>query len=412
MRRWLPTVLAIILLAGAIVCLYIIATAEISARESLMLGFIMSAVSFIASWILAHAYSEDTFNRNLRTFALKAAEKVNNLSNELDRLSLYLLQQDDLAEIANQSELLRAKDMRIEAAVHNINTLKSMNDRSLSDWQGVIGDELIAQKEERESREEEFRDIVERVEALLDGDTRNSNGDIATKDSLVSDIASLRNDLRLVASQVSGIPVKKPRLSGRQSVELKCPVCGNLVKYEQRIKTGGHRGLNCNFCKAKLVSFWEGDHFNLIPNEPREETISCPGCATNVTALLAMTPGQTTDVKCETCDQKLRLSRYQNKARVKIVQKPSGSDLERIHLTPEILAKVKDAMPPQPWASGASKVVAEELGIDYPIVRGAVQILVAQGVFKLQKDGKVYEEIKPKEITSGDDLDNVSKSSK
>ena len=79
-------------------------------------------------------------------FALKAAEKVDNLSQELDRLTAYLQQElTDAAGGAPQAatpEALRLKDARIESAIHIIGTLKSVNDRSLSDWQGVIGDEL------------------------------------------------------------------------------------------------------------------------------------------------------------------------------------------------------------------------------------------------------------------------------
>ncbi len=74
-------------------------------------------------------------SRKERFFALKAAEKVTNLSNELDRLSVFLQQEAKGTEYGSPAEALQARDPRIEAAVHMIGTLKSVNDRSLSDWQ-------------------------------------------------------------------------------------------------------------------------------------------------------------------------------------------------------------------------------------------------------------------------------------
>jgi hypothetical protein len=43
-------------------------------------------------------------------------------------------------------EALQAREERIESAIHLIRTLKSVNDTSLSDWEGVIGDELSSEE--------------------------------------------------------------------------------------------------------------------------------------------------------------------------------------------------------------------------------------------------------------------------
>ena len=100
-------------------------------------------------------------NENLRTYALKAAEKVNNLSEQLNRLSLYL--EDDLQEESNYSE---SSNQRIISAIHMIAMLKSVNDTSLSDWQGVIGEEIEEHRKEAEEREIILTNLMDKVERL------------------------------------------------------------------------------------------------------------------------------------------------------------------------------------------------------------------------------------------------------
>ncbi len=112
---------------------------------------------------------QEVHRTNLRTYALKAAEKVTNLSNELSRLSTYLQQELDYTDYRNTEEKLQAKEERLESAIHLLSTLKSVNDTSLSDWQGVIGDELAVQREETKEREQELRAMLLEVEAQLAG---------------------------------------------------------------------------------------------------------------------------------------------------------------------------------------------------------------------------------------------------
>ena len=83
------------LVAGIILCLGVIAFRELSGTEGLLLSLILTILSMIGSWFASRYYSDVSYDANLRTFALKAAEKVNNLSNELDRLSVFLQQELD-----------------------------------------------------------------------------------------------------------------------------------------------------------------------------------------------------------------------------------------------------------------------------------------------------------------------------
>ncbi len=94
-------VLFLSIVVGIVACLIIIARADLTNRESGMLAMLVTILSILASWMITHIYSEserksaieevqEQHRANLRTYALKAAEKVNNLSNELNKLSLYL----------------------------------------------------------------------------------------------------------------------------------------------------------------------------------------------------------------------------------------------------------------------------------------------------------------------------------
>ena len=86
-KKPLELILGVGLAMGIGLCLYVIAVAEPTPRESLLLAFVLTILSILGSWIAARVYSKVVFNESLHVFARKAAEKVDNLSNELDRLA-------------------------------------------------------------------------------------------------------------------------------------------------------------------------------------------------------------------------------------------------------------------------------------------------------------------------------------
>jgi hypothetical protein len=128
--RWSTGALLAALILGILLCLGIIARGGTTQTESLLLTVVLTILSIVGSWIASSFYSERSFNKNLRVFALKASEKVTNLSNELDRLSAFLQQELEADDYHSPNDALLGKNSRIEAAVHIINTLKSVNDGS------------------------------------------------------------------------------------------------------------------------------------------------------------------------------------------------------------------------------------------------------------------------------------------
>jgi hypothetical protein len=101
---------------------------------------------------------------------------VTNLSKQMDVLSMSLQQELDDSDYDSPKDALQAREMTIESTVRMLNTLKSVNDGSLSDWQGVIGQEITAQRQEREKQEEDLRVIVERLGALGPESTEPQHG--------------------------------------------------------------------------------------------------------------------------------------------------------------------------------------------------------------------------------------------
>jgi hypothetical protein len=275
-NRSISIVLVVGIVAGISICLWRIANSSPTANEALLLSLVLTGLSIAASWIVSQYYSETSFNKNLRVFALKAAEKVTNLSNEFDRLSLFLQQELKETEYESTSEALLAKDIRIESAIHIINTLKSVNDRSLSDWQGIIGEELSAKREEQEAREETLREIMERFDDLQHSRYDEHNQE-AEQERLRSELASIRNQLRVMTAQVSGVPVSQlNRPHKKAPMEKRCPTCGNLMQFTQRNKPGTMKGVSCKACGARWISTAADGDVVLAARVPIREKVICP----------------------------------------------------------------------------------------------------------------------------------------
>ena len=94
-------VVILILVGGVIACIAYIGNAELTNREASLVSIVLTLLSIVGSYLISQFFSTQSYQRaieqvkeqhaeNLRTYALNAAEKVDNLSNELNRLSIYL----------------------------------------------------------------------------------------------------------------------------------------------------------------------------------------------------------------------------------------------------------------------------------------------------------------------------------
>jgi len=385
-------ILVATIIIGVVACIWAIASGSLTDRESLLLGIVLTILSSVGSWISSHYYSEYSSSKNLKVFALKAAEKVTNLSDELDRLSVFLQQELGSDEYETPDQTILSRDARIDGAIHIITTLKSVNDRSLSDWQGAIGDEIIARREEQEEREEDLRELVDRVEALYQtGLESNAPGQHENTIALAEELNAVRGDIHLMTSLVSGVQVRRKKsLAPMENLEKLCPKCGNPVRYKQRPKINGYKSLKCKNCDTNLMSQYVDEEFLVQVRDPVAEAVMCPVCSETIEAFLDPMPGSAIVRECSLCRAQIRVYRTPVMVGVRVVV---GSNSKTVELTEDFLQKVQDALPSQPWPKGTTRQIASELKVSVKSVSKAINELIKRDLYKVQVDGQLYEKI-------------------
>ncbi|WP_331346791.1 hypothetical protein [Cellvibrio sp. UBA7661] len=394
--------LPLLLVVGVIVCISIISFGTLSNKESALLSLLLTILSVIVSWLVSKRYSDsqhakailevkEMHSENLRTYALKAAEKVNNLSLQLNRLSTYLEMELQNVDYEKDSEALSAKEERLESAIHMIAMLKSVNDTSLSDWQGVIGDEIEEQREEQEEREEELRSLVGRLERLW-LDNKKDTG--VSTEELNQKINSLRKEIKIAVSNISGTPLSttRPKKIVKRNVEAKCTNCKHINEYVQRARRNSVKHIVCSHCSVTLISRFNPENDNFIVEQagPKLETITCPNeiCSSNIKVMIDTQPHTKSKIVCDSCSSSIHLKRLSS-GNVQVSMTPILGDSDL--LTDELLQEIKSLLPDQPWPKYIHKSVAKELGLSNGVVQRAIRELIKKGDFKEQIDGKLFE---------------------
>ena len=109
--------LVIVVSVAVVVIFVVLGTANLSSTETVLLGVVQTFFSLLVGWVITHEYAkrseanavrdiEELHQKNLRTYALKAAEKVENLSRELSRLGVYLNQElDGLSRVGSSKPM-------------------------------------------------------------------------------------------------------------------------------------------------------------------------------------------------------------------------------------------------------------------------------------------------------------------
>jgi predicted RNA-binding Zn-ribbon protein involved in translation (DUF1610 family) len=389
----LPSKVACIgLVAGIAICFWQLTTGNLTSRETILFSSALAVLSIAASWFVSKHYSEQSYTKNLQTFGRKASEKVNNLSNELNKLTAFLQQELEPDEGVSSSEALLAKRMKIEAAIHMVGTLKSINEGSLSDWQAVIGDEIVEQKEKQEEKEETLRDILEMMKTLPATAPVTERTEPGEEDApnLQKEIDSIRSEMRVLATQVSGVPIKNAEPKNRKErVERKCPKCDKLVVYSQRTRNNSIKAFSCPHCGISLVSRVFGGTFALTERMPVEEKLECPSCKSVLAFSLDPLPGSTVEIECKNCKAPLKATRRATLIRLRFLEKGSGIEAPS-QLSEELLSRIKEAMGKQPWPTGRARQISNQLNISHAIINRALQVLISRGDFDLQQNGKLY----------------------
>ncbi len=387
--------MAFILFIGTIGLIFFISNADLSSRESAMLGTLLTIVSILTGLIITHFYAKAGFNQNLKVYGRKASEKVDNLSNELSKLAIYLQSELDDSEDDIPEKILHSREERMESAIHIINTLKSINDKSLSDWEGVIGEELHKKREEQKENEEEFKQIVYKlgdVEEMSHDDSIIS--DVKTEE-LLSEINDLKKKVNIVASSLVGFPIKSRRImrtrKEKEDVESQCPSCNQTIRYKQRPLINSEKKIICKQCSEELIGRWDPNlGFKLIIDLPQEEIINCSSCGNQNRVLLGLSRGSKNSLECEGCNIRLNLTR-EIKGNVEIEVKEISKDTVKTEILDEAIKnKIKELLPPQPWPTGTARQIANELDLNLGFVHKIINLLIEEGAFKMQINGVLY----------------------
>lgn len=378
---------------------------DLNSKESGLVSLLLTVLSVVVSFLISNYYAQISHKKaieevreqhltNLKTYALNAAEKVSNLSNELTRLSFYL--QNDLAEEneENTEMLNHSLTERIESAIHIINTLKSVNDTSLSDWRGVIGEELNEQLEEKIERENELKSLIERVETLV---TENKNSTPNPKyygGGYPEELKTIRKELSYVASSLGG-KIIRPKSSKPQKEDIvgTCPDCGTSVTYKQRPSIKSFKPVKCSHCGKRATSrFYMDKGFILEPEVIKEEDIECPWCGDDIEFKVSSVPYTTTTGECPSCSGQIKVLRNVEGFKAN----KYGQNPEKMNetLSKELIDKIDSLLPEQPWETGVHKEIANELGIGVHLVSKAITKLIEQGKYYPQVGGIVYTEKK------------------
>lgn len=382
-------VAGIISIVGIIIA---ISVATLTSKESTLLSTFLTFLAVGIGWGISHYYAtqdkakaiadvRDFEQRTLRTYALKAAEKVTNLSRELNRLSAYLQEELEYTEYRSAEEELFAKEERLQSAIHLIGSLRSINDTSLSDWQGVIGEELQEQQLAVETRVETLAELAGRIATL----ERNSV-DQARSNDVEEEIEELKRTVRSLTSDVSGVSFtsRKVRPTYRQ-VDASCPECQAPVRFKLRDRDGARKAVQCKECSCNLIAeYTESGDPTLRKREQLEEEVNCPTCHGTVELYLDEWPTASTTVVCSHCNDRLTVSRIERGKNIRAVLQQGKAARG---LTPEVLERIRVALPPQPWPKGVHMEVAQKLGERPQNVKRAISHFIKAGIFSDQIDG-------------------------
>jgi len=405
MRIFVRALILVAIGSGIAYCVHALGTGTLTPRENGLMSIVLTGLSILASWVVSDMYSqsqhkaaieevEAAHRTNLRTYALKAAEKVTNLSSELNRLATYLQQELDYTEYRSAEEELQAKEERLESAIHLIGTLKSVNDTSLSDWQGVISDEIEEQREETREKEQAMQAVLMEYEHQLARLNAPARPQSERTDETRAEIEALRRDIQLAVTAISGVslPFHRP-FKKRPIIELPCPSCGKPVKFKSGTSAKSIKGLRCADCDTKLVArFDDKKGAYLDVRIPADERYTCPGCGTQGTVSLDPVPGGVSSTTCKQCGQGLTFTRATDGVRVR----PSANPISVPEPIPDkLIEQVRMRLPAQPWPTGTHRDIAIDLGIHTSVVSRVIDELIRRGDFYRQEDGVVHSPPKP-----------------
>lgn len=259
---------------------------SLTSNEQILFSIISTLASTCLSWLISHFYYEIShqetiegikkdYQSNLKIYASKAAEKVTNLSTEFTKLVNYLSEEYEDDNYESDTDNLHAKRERIYSVIHIVNTLKSINDGSLSDWKGIIPEEIEEIVEVEREKVENISNILQDYKNIVS--SSHEQQQLFVQDQTLKDeIKGINQKLDLAIKNVSGIATKNKSGSiKKENVKKSCPQCGALTEYRQKPLLASRKSIKCKTCKIDLDCRWyEDEGFVLAPHNDAVKDVS------------------------------------------------------------------------------------------------------------------------------------------
>ncbi|MFA0575522.1 hypothetical protein AB4580_23585 [Vibrio splendidus] len=387
MKKILSFVVAVCLVGT----LYSLTQDGLTNREVTLFSSALALLSMAISWLITDIYSESSkqsaledakkfHTENIKTYVVNASEKVNNISNELDRLSIWLKQINQDYADSDLHEVIVMRE-RVASATHLIETLKSVNDTTVNDWRGIIDGEIKTYREKEEiEKQKQIDGLLLRIKNLEALDAQGEES--------FESVINARKDLDELLSDQGIVLNQKKKI---QHVTRKCPNCSTTVGYDQHTRNDNFRQIRCNkiSCNSILISkYSEHDkNFEVIVPDTHEEQVECFNCGSSYNFELPIYENAYAREKCD-CSNLISI-KYRD-GEFKISQShPSQTQPKEI--TEEFLKQVLAALPSQPWEKEVHKQVAQDLNETNSMVQKAIKQLIKRGDLYDQVDGKLYE---------------------
>lgn len=260
MKAAVPVTVTVGLVALIVLGLVYTATQDtLTSTEAVLLTVLAAAASMLVSWLATHQYSQHSERKaveqakeesteNTRNLGKRAVEKVLNLSNELRRLTMFLEEAErEASELGENKGCAVLLGERVKASIHNLKTLKSVNDTFLSDWRQVIGREFDKQWEIDQKIERLRGELDEKIEKRM-----AMQPDAASKE----EVAALERSIRETRAAVKQQMVQRPfKIGSNEDVAIKsrvvdflCPECGAHTLTLAKARIGGVAKVDCSGC--------------------------------------------------------------------------------------------------------------------------------------------------------------------
>jgi transcription elongation factor Elf1 len=399
MRTFLKLAMGLGLVAAIAGTIYYFFIAQnLSNRETVLLSVFLTFVSFLLSWLITHYYAEQQYldslkketeahKNNLKMYANKAAEKVNNLSKELSRVGLYLKEGLDSQDTGDLRYDMLYLEGRVCSAVQMIDTLKSFNDTALSDWQGVIDDILEQRKKEEQITHE---NIMLLTKQLYEAEQmfRKPGSEQSSQEMLAKELQLIKSDL-LSALDSMGVRIAAPRVpraKPQQVIMLKCPDCGCDIPILARF-INKNKMLTCGNCHSSLSATSTDGVISLMRADIVESVTDCPKCGHENMVSVFNKLGSSKNTICSNCGTPYSC----HVSNLGVVASINQKLIEDEAYKENIIEQVRQCLPAQPWPAGVHQMVAKKLSLTPSRVSWAIHELIKRGIFMPQKDGVVLQ---------------------